>query len=128
QYLGKLFWPHNLAVIYPHPGHWPWPTVLVATLVLAGVTVVALALVNSHRYFAVGWLWFLGTLVPVIGLVQIGVQSMADRYTYIPCVGVLVGVIWGVDRLLTGKVARNIVLCGAAGAVAACVFLTRQQI
>ena len=74
----------NLSVLYPHPGHWPaWQVIASAALLLA-VSAAVLLLARRRPYLAVGWLWFCGTLVPVIGLVQVGIQSMADRYTYVP--------------------------------------------
>jgi hypothetical protein len=97
RYLGKTFWPTDLAVLYPYQD-WSSGVVFGAALLLALVTG-AVLLLRSERYLAVGWLWFLGTLVPVLGLVQIGVQSMADRYTYVPLVGLLIAVVWGAEAL-----------------------------
>ena len=79
-YLKKTVWPFDLAVFYPHPGKWPWVVVLAAVFVLAVVSVFVFWGAKK-RYLTVGWLWFLGRLVPVIGLVQVGMQAMADRYT-----------------------------------------------
>ena len=80
-YLGKMFWPTDLAVFYPHPGYWPMEQVLLAGGLMAGIS--ALLIVKGRRYpfLLMGWLWYCGTLVPVIGLVQVGNQAMADRYT-----------------------------------------------
>jgi tetratricopeptide (TPR) repeat protein len=96
MYLWKAFWPTRLAVYYPHPGNAlaAWQ-VAVAALVLAGVSVLVWTQRLTRRYLATGWLWYLGTLVPVIGLVQVGDQAMADRYAYIPLIGVFVIVVWG---------------------------------
>ncbi len=99
DYVWKAFWPAHLAAYYPHPGasleHWK---LLLAVLFLAAVSTLALRL-RSSRYLLAGWLFFLGTLVPVIGLVQVGNQAMADRYAYIPLLGVFVMVVWGASDL-----------------------------
>jgi len=98
-YLWKMIWPAKLAVLYPHPGNsLPAWQIALGIAVLLGVSAVVL-LYRSRRYLATGWLWFLGTLVPVIGIVQVGYQSMADRYAYIPLIGVFVMVVWGADDL-----------------------------
>jgi Flp pilus assembly protein TadD len=99
MYLWKMIWPSHLAPIYPHPGDSlaAWQ-VAVSVLVLLAVTGIALAY-RSKRYLLTGWLWFLGTLIPVIGLVQVGDQAMADRYAYIPLIGIFVMIAWGVADL-----------------------------
>jgi tetratricopeptide (TPR) repeat protein len=129
RYLGKMFWPTDLAVFYPHPGHWPLEAVILASLFLAVIS--GLLLVNWQRYpfLLMGWLWFIGTLVPVIGLVQVGAQSLADRYTYIPSVGLLVLMVWGVDELVRRwryLVAPLSVLGSAA--IISCIVVTRHQL
>lgn len=95
RYLGKAFWPVKLAVLYPHPGVSipPWE-VLVSAAALLSITALVLHW-RSHRYLVVGWFWMLGTLVPVSGVVQVGVQSMADRYAYLPYIGLFICVAWG---------------------------------
>jgi protein O-mannosyl-transferase len=95
MYLWKTIWPSHLAPIYPHPGDSlaAWQ-VAASVLVLLTVTRVVLK-IRSKRYLLAGWLWFLGTLVPAIGLVQVGDQAMADRYAYIPLIGIFVMVAWG---------------------------------
>ena len=90
RYLGKLFWPTDLAVFYPHPGHWPLAEVLLAGGLLLGISGLLFAQRRRSPFLLMGWLWFVGTLVPVIGLVQVGDQAMADRYTYLPSLGVLI--------------------------------------
>ncbi|MEY2430101.1 MAG: hypothetical protein QOJ40_2986, partial [Verrucomicrobiota bacterium] len=100
RYLGKFLWPQTLSVLYPHPGEWPAMQVLFCTALLLGVTVVVIALARRRPYLLVGWLWFLGTLVPVIGLIQVGIQSMADRYMYLPMLGLLVMLVWGIGEAL----------------------------
>ena len=96
RYLGKLFWPADLAVYYPHPAQWPAGKVLLAGGLMLGLSVLVWVQRRRHPYLLMGWLWFVGTLVPVIGLVQAGGQAMADRYTYLPSLGVLVLAVWGV--------------------------------
>jgi tetratricopeptide (TPR) repeat protein len=128
RYLGKIFWPENLAAFYP-PQRWQGWEIAAATLVLVLATGWVLWLWRSRPYLAVGWLWFLGTLVPTIGLVQSGDQAMADRFSYVPCVGILIMVAWGMDSLA----ARWPLLCnglrvGSGLAVLACAVLTFQQI
>jgi len=94
RYLGKTVWPINLSVLYPHPGHWAgWKVAGALALVLLISFTVALQ-ARRRPYLVVGWLWYLGTLVPVIGLVQVGIQSMADRYTYLPCIGLFIMGVW----------------------------------
>ena len=98
-YIGKMVWPENLAVHYPHPGMPPTWQVIGAVVFLGLTTFLIIRTVKRCPYLTTGWLWFLGTLVPVIGLVQVGVQAMADRYTYIPLIGVSIMVAWGVPDL-----------------------------
>lgn len=101
-YIGKMFWPYGLAAFYPHPGSGlpVWQTVG-AALILIAITGVANRLARNRPYFIAGWLWYIVTLIPVIGLVQVGNQAMADRYTYIPLIGLFVILAWGVPDLLT---------------------------
>ena len=94
-YLGKTVFPTRLAVFYPMPTEFPAWKVAGAALLLVALTVLAL---RAPRYATVGWLWYLGTLVPVIGIVQVGGQAMADRYTYLPTIGLFLIVAWGLPR------------------------------
>ena len=129
RYLGKLFRPVDLAVLYWHPGHWPLGEVLLAGALILCLSVVVWMLRRRAPYLLMGWLWFVGTLVPVIGLVQVGEQAMADRYTYLPCLGVLILTIWGVCELTRSWRYQAIVLAVVAGAASVfCVALTRQQL
>jgi tetratricopeptide (TPR) repeat protein len=101
RYLKMLFWPSNLAVFYPHPEmSLSAPAVLGATLVLVSISVVAVRLRRRAPYFIVGWAWFLVTLVPVIGLVQVGGQAIADRYSYLSFLGPFVALAWGIPALI----------------------------
>ncbi len=100
-YLANTIWPVNLAVFYPYPQSIPtWQLILSAAVLLA-ITVVAL----RKPYLTVGWLWYLGTLVPVIGLVQVGAQARADRYTYIPMVGLAIMLAWAIPKPATLAIA-----------------------
>jgi tetratricopeptide (TPR) repeat protein len=99
RYISKTLWPADLAVIYPHPRHWPVILVLGTALVLAAWTILFFWRARRYPYLVMGWLWFLGTLIPAIGLVQVGSQSMADRYTYIPGIGLFILIVWGLNDL-----------------------------
>jgi tetratricopeptide (TPR) repeat protein len=95
RYLGKTIWPVNLAIFYPHPGGWlAMQSWLAAALVLL-VSLGAVWRGRKNPYFLTGWFWFMGTLVPVIGLVQAGTQAMADRYAYLPLIGIFIAAVWG---------------------------------
>jgi hypothetical protein len=98
-YLVKMLWPTNLAVLDPHPMGWPLWKVLGSVLVLVALTVLAVRGARKRPYVGLGWFWYLGTLVPVIGIIQVGLQAMADRYTYIPLIGLFIIVAWGVPEL-----------------------------
>lgn len=101
KYIIKMFWPHPLAAIYPfNPDEINLLNVLAASLLILGTSYLAFRQMKSRPYFLVGWLWYLGTLVPVIGFVRIGDHALADRYTYIPLIGLFVACVWGVDELI----------------------------
>ena len=99
RYLGKTFWPTKLAIFYPHPGAWPAWQIASSAVLLAAISVLVIWQIRRRPFLAAGWFWFLGTLVPVIGLVQVGSQSMADRYSYIPLIGIFVMVVWGAKEI-----------------------------
>ena len=99
-YIGKTLWAANLAVYYPHPELWSLWQAMGAALLLIAVTIAVIRSAKRFPYLAVGWLWFTGALVPVIGIVQVGGQAMADRYTYIPLIGLFVMAAWGIPELL----------------------------
>jgi tetratricopeptide (TPR) repeat protein len=101
-YLGRALVPRDLAVFYPHTGAPPTLQVALACVLLVVVSLVVIRAWKKQPYLAVGWFWYLGTLVPVIGLVQVGAQAMADRYTYVPLIGVFTMVGWGVPALTRG--------------------------
>ena len=100
-YLGQFFWPVGLAALYPHPENSlpPWE-VAGAFFALLGISVAVLLLRRRHPHLLVGWLWYLGMMVPVIGLVQVGSQGMACRYTYLPQIGLCVALAWAAARLI----------------------------
>lgn len=103
-YLRQTFWPRELTVYYPHPGSVPPAAfVLGATLVVLGLTVMVLLGLKRRPYASVGWLWFLGTLVPVIGLIQVGSHFMGDRYTYVPLIGLFIVFAWGLLDLCSSR-------------------------
>jgi protein O-mannosyl-transferase len=129
RYLGKLFWPTDLAIYYPHPGHWPPGKVLLAGVMLLGVSVLAWVWRRRLPGLLVGWLWFCGTLVPMSQIFQTSSQAMADRWTYIPCLGLLFFIVWGVGELTQSWRYRLVALSAAAvTAIVSCLALTRQQI
>lgn len=121
RYLGLAVWPSDLALLYPMPRAWPAWQVAGALALLAGLSWLAVRRLDRHPWLAVGWFWFLGTLVPVIGLIQVGDQSIANRYTYVPLVGLFVALAWSLDALrvrrpawsrgLTGLVVAMLLLC-----------------
>jgi len=94
RYLKKFFWPLDLAVLYPHPYHWPAPILIGSIVVVVSITGYVLWRIRRDPYLFVGWCWFIGVLVPAIGLVQVGTQSMADRFAYIPIIGLAVAITW----------------------------------
>ena len=105
-YLGDTFWPRGLAVFYPLPPAQPAWRVALAAALLAALTALALARLRRSPWLAVGWLWFAGMLVPVIGLLQVGSQARADRYTYLPSIGLFVALVWEVCALVQGPSQR----------------------
>jgi tetratricopeptide (TPR) repeat protein len=128
RYLEKTFWPRNLAIMYPLPDSWPKWQICAAVLLLGAITILAASFRRSRPYAIVGWLWFLGMLVPVIGFVQVGLQSMADRYTYLTLVGIFIVVVWGVaEGLQARRPYTAIASAGAAILLTAFVTLTWFQ-
>jgi tetratricopeptide (TPR) repeat protein len=129
-YIVKMLWPSRLAVFYPHPlGSLPIWKVLCSTLLLVFITGVVIWRMDREPYLVVGWLWYIGTLVPVIGLIQLGNQEMADRYTYVPSIGIFVMAAWGAAELLSRWRYRQVVLGVTAGVVLALLLTcTRMQV
>jgi protein O-mannosyl-transferase len=128
-YLGKMFWPIKLAVLYPHPiNNIPVFKVLISGVALILITIFFVYHARRYKYPLVGWLWYLGTLVPVIGIVQVGAQAMADRYTYVPLMGIFIIIAFGMTDLLKEKPFRKIILGVLAGvSLSACAVVTSHQ-
>ena len=116
KYLEKMVWPNNFSIFYPYPtdGFVLWK-VLMSVLVLTTITFVSIRLIKKAPYLAVGWFWYLGTLIPVIGLVQVGQQAMADRYAYIPFIGMFIIIAWGLPGLLKNYLFRKKLVLFLAG-------------
>ena len=129
RYISKIFVPTDLALIYPYPHSLPPGIVAGTVLVLVALSVIFLLQAKRFPYLVTGWFWFLGTLVPAIGLVQVGVQAMADRYTYLPSIGIFILATWGVNDLLN-RSARKTAICALAGGatLATCLALTSVQL
>ncbi len=123
-YIGKMFWPLGLAVFYPYPLEIPAWQAAGAALAILGVTAMALRFLKTRPYLAVGWFWYLGMLVPVIGFIQVGAQARADRYTYLPMVGLSVMLAWGLPEVLKSKVASSVAIVASL----ACVVLCERQV
>jgi hypothetical protein len=128
-YLRKCVWPADLALFYPHPGDsLNWGKVAFSGVVLLLISILVI-LGRRHRYLPVGWFWFLGTLIPMLGIVQVGMQGMADRYAYVSFLGLFIIVCWGTAELGEGFYLSPVVL--PAVSVAVLIFLAvvaRQQI
>jgi len=128
-YIEKTVWPAKLGVFYPHPGVLPWWQIGGALLLLSAASVLILRSAGKRPFLGVGWLWYLGTLVPVIGLVQVGAQSMADRYTYIPSIGLFVMAAWGIPEFVIRWRHKKAVIGLTSGAVLLALMATaRMQI
>lgn len=114
-YIAKMIYPARLAVLYPHPaGGIPVARAVIFGVLLLLTTAFFLYHARRHKYLALGWLWYLGTLVPVIGIVQVGVQAMADRYTYVPLIGLFLIVAFGATDLLKNLPAKKYILAASA--------------
>jgi protein O-mannosyl-transferase len=128
-YVWKMFWPTNLAVLYTLQHGWPFALVLLDGVFLAGVTCLAVRWRRSRPYLIVGWLWFLGVLVPMIGLVHVGAQWIADRYTYMSYIGLFIMLAWGgaaAARRL--RLPRGVLLTLALAAILSLVPVTQRQL
>ena len=109
-YLAKAVWPARLAIFYPYSAHLPPGQLLLGLAVIGGLTALVLAWHQRFRFLFTGWFWYLGMLVPVSGIVQVGEQSMADRYTYLPLIGIFIGVVWGGAAWAGASVSRRLFL------------------
>jgi tetratricopeptide (TPR) repeat protein len=126
-YLLKIFWPVNLAVFYPYEQFLPLWEVFGAASILLAISIAVIYFIKKAPFLFVGWFWYLGTLVPVIGLMQVGKQAMADRYTYLPSIGIGIMIVWSIVYLLPKVKLRKIIIIPAAIILAALTFLTWQQ-
>jgi Tfp pilus assembly protein PilF len=115
SYVEKMIWPRHLAVFYPYQEMLPIWKIVGSGLLLIGVSVLVIRAARRRPSLVVGWLWYLGTLIPVIGLVQVGGQAMADRYTYVPLIGLFIMIVWSVPDILAGWRYRKVVLSMSAG-------------
>jgi protein O-mannosyl-transferase len=128
SYLGKIFWPVDLAVFYPYEHSFPLWQILASCFILIGITIVVIYVLKKLPFLFVGWFWYLGTLIPVIGLVQVGKQALADRYTYLPSIGIAIMLAWGIPLLFPREDMRKKILFPAGIAcLAIMAFLTWQQ-
>ena len=128
DYVKRMLWPARLALLYPAAltvVSWWW----LAALALVAVSTVSVLSAERRPYIPVGWFWFIGMLVPVIGLVQVGRQATADRYTYVPLIGLFIIVVFGAGEALVRLPQRKYILLLAGGiAIAACIWRTRTQL
>ena len=128
EYLRNMVWPEKLGMFYPHPGNTLviWKGILCG-IALIGITIISIRLIRKAPYFAVGWFWYLGTLLPVIGIVQIGGQAMADRYAYVPLIGIFIVVAWGVPELISNWRFKEKVLSFASGIIISALMITTWE-
>jgi tetratricopeptide (TPR) repeat protein len=117
SYIAKMFWPGQLAIFYPYPDSFAAWKVATGAAALIAIFIWVMLQIRKRPYLAVGWFWYVGTLVPVIGLVQVGSQAMADRYTYVPLMGLFVMIAWGATELVGRRRFKSIMAVIAAGAV-----------
>ena len=132
EYLRRVVWPENLAFFYPYPGDTIWKGIL-CSIALAGITIISIRLIRKAPYLAVGWFWYLGTFVPVIGIVPAGGgwpgSVMADRYSYMPLIGIFIIIAWGLPELISKWRYKERVLAVSAGIVIlALMITTREQV
>jgi hypothetical protein len=129
RYIGNTIWPQKLTAFYHYPVAWPLWQVIAAFVLIIIITYICIRTIRFYPYLAVGWLWFLGTMVPVIGIVQVGSQSMADRYTYIPLIGLFIIAAWGLhDILKSNSYGRKLYTTVAVLILAVIMVLTARQV
>jgi tetratricopeptide (TPR) repeat protein len=130
RYISKTFWPADLSIVYPYRYSWPAIFVIGTALLLVIWSALFIYRAKKNPYLVVGWFWFFGTLVPTIGIVQVGAQSMADRYMYIPSIGLFIIVVWGTNDLFNNlwpEKRKFLPLLGGA-ALASCLVVTSIQL
>jgi len=127
-YLEKTFWPHDMAVFYPYPSHIPTWQVIAASMLIIVISALVIFMIKRLPYLFVGWLWYVITILPVIKIVQIGSDAMADRYHYLPSIGISIMVVWGFLSLIRNESVRKYILFPSAVAIVALLaVLTWQQ-
>jgi hypothetical protein len=126
-YLKKLFYPTDLAVFYPYTDI-QMLQVLPAAFLLIFITALVCKYYKKHPYLAVGWFWYLGTLLPVIGIVQVGMQSMADRYAYVPFIGIFIMLVWGAADILKRRISEKVMAAISLAILVAVIALTYRQV
>ena len=128
-YIEKIVWPWPLAVFYPHPGSQPVWAIALSLLLLTAISVYVFVRRRAYAYLFTGWFWYIGTLVPVIGIVQVGEQAIADRYTYLPSIGLFMLLAWGLYGFAKGSSPRTRIsaLLGS-GMILVFMLLSRQQV
>ena len=127
-YIRQMFWPAKLAVFYPHPYHQlPAWLIALSIVLVAGISIIAIIVRRKHPYVPVGWFWYLGMLAPVLGIVQVGLQGHADRFTYLPSIGIMVLVTWTLADLSWRWLNREVIL-GIAAALLIAAFAWRASI
>lgn len=128
QYILMMLWPRNLAVFYPHPGHSvPLWQILASAVLLLALCVLSYRARHTRPYITAGWLWYVITLIPMIGLVQVGIAGLADRFTYVPLIGLFVLLVWWISDILQSlknSSVAMIVKCGLGVGVTAILMLS----
>ena len=128
-YLWKTVWPTDLAVFYPYPAQIPAATVVLAAMLMVAISFLAWRTRRTRPYIIVGWCWYVGTLVPMIGLVQVGSHARADRFTYVPLIGIFVAIAWALAEFAgASRVRQRIATVSAIAAVVACAVAARAQL
>ena len=128
-YLWKMIWPQEIAAFYPHPGSWPVSWVIVSSTILALITMTVLKCTRQMTCLVVGWLWYLVTLFPVSGIIQVGSHAMADRYTYIPLIGIFIMITWGMSEIFGfGKQSRKFIMVASVATIGLLAILSSIQI
>ena len=128
NYLGKIFWPRDMAVFYPFSGQIPAWQVIGSTLLIIVISTVVIIAVKRFPYLFVGWLWYAVTILPVIGIIQVGIRAVSDNYTYLPSIGIAVMLAWGIPLLFPSeKIRRKILFPAGIAAIVILAILTWQQ-
>jgi tetratricopeptide (TPR) repeat protein len=123
HYIAKMIWPGDLAFFYPLPWMWPLWQVIGAAILFFAASFMAIRWAKRFPYLMVGWLWYVGTLVPVIGIVQAATQAMADRYTYVPLIGLFIIIAWGIPELLRRWRWRKEALAASSASILLCLII-----